>query len=1056
MIRGWGRRAAKRARTTADHHRAVGFVADALRAGRRARLPERRSWRQLELRSVLGVLAAVIALGIVVLAVTATATVAWNLITGSPLLSVTMNDVKQRCEETGFACNVATSLFFTVGPLLVGSFVFLFLRLRLVRRPLIRDAKERPEDLVETAGELSGKIVGRDDVCNVLQEDLRERPRRRPHVVVGGIGIGKTAVLVRLTQLLAQRGAVPVPIHLRDAHADMDFLDMAKRVFLRRSQSSQWLPAEAERAWSHLCRRDQIVVLADGLEEALADDQDLDRQRDHSVRVAVTQARKRGYPLVIASRPHDALRALDAAVLRLEPLSPEAALEHISESQEVADEGRISGIIDTANVVEAPLYLQIVRELHENGQLRPGSPDSRGADRILLRVNLLDAWIEALIKGKLQRTARIPLTEEERRATVIQLGALACCGLAQDTLEVTFDMFDGSRAAKRLRAQPVYPALHEATREQVEAVRGTPPIRLNMQLAASSGARLGLVEPRRSGVRFPHSILQAYLGSRLIGNALHDAPFEGRPEGSSFVEQAFTEPGRELLAALSMFSRTALAEGKYAPGRPWRSWLADELCAAATLPYNDDIKSLELLAAAVDVDSTDRSSEHRKVVERLVAHWHTVNSRDDATRDVKAVAISRLGEAAHRLPLTERRHRPADSSSQPSSSEGPSSSLYRSLYAIACRDADYPLRLAAARELGNGGEAAFAELAKSFEQPPSSPGREVATERREVTQAWLLPMLVGSAGDRPAEALESWLEGVGRDLPLHAEAALAQGFKHAANRRPEHPYENAQIRAYLAARAAEMVQSARFWFSRLTLVHALSLWALSGTVHRPSNRIDRHDHRAVVNRWIGRDDGKREHPFVETAADLAIHALQTREPERFMWTDESGVATTVGSRAAARSSRARRRVWISTSAGWLALDLRAQQLVADILIVLALAEQGENPQDHARNLDRINREDLPLCISEERTDQLRPKETAGLDPRGPGETCKGGCRVGLCPYPPKGQQPARVELSEAFCRRQRLLLARKRALRSGRAPWQNAPRSDLRAFWGDMEERART
>jgi len=212
-----------------------------------------------------------------------------------------------------------------------------------------------------------------------------------------------------------------------------------------------------------------------------------------------------------------------------------------------------------------------------------------------------------------------------------------------------------------------------------------------------------------------------------------------------------------------------------------------------------------------------------------------------------------------------------------------------------------------------------------------------------------------------------------------------------------------------------------------------------------------------VERWIGQETWDQEHRFVREASKLAVKALETERPERYMWIDESGVATTVGSRSRRHAPQAMRPLWIPPSAGWLVLDKRAQQLVADVLILLTLAERGDTQQDWVRNLGRINTSALPHCLTQERTDHLRPNETAGVTQRSPGETCKGGCPVGLCPYPPKGQHPYRVELGEAFCRKQRLLLGRKTSLPFGKRPkWQNAPRWELRGYWRQMEDRART
>ena len=68
----------------------------------------------------------------------------------------------------------------------------------------------------------------------------------------------------------------------------------------------------------------------------------------------------------------------------------------------------------------------------------------------------------------------------------------------------------------------------------------------DVRLAATWGTQLQLVEAQKNAVRFPHSILQAYLGSRLIGYAMADAEFR---------DAALKKAGRELLIALVMHSR---------------------------------------------------------------------------------------------------------------------------------------------------------------------------------------------------------------------------------------------------------------------------------------------------------------------------------------------------------------------------------------------------------------------------------------------------------------------------------------------------------------------
>lgn len=1106
-----------------------------------------RSWHRALIRRFFAALGWSLAALLLLLEVAAIFLVVWSLFAQEPLQIAVdpMIYVDDRCDATGFACTVASSIFFTVVPLLVGSFVFVFWRLRRVRRPLVKRAKEEPTELVETAGEIVGTVVGRDDVCNVLLDNLRETDGRRPYVIVGGVGVGKTAVLVRLTQLLARRGAIPVPIRLRDADKDMDFLEMARDVFLRETQSSNWLSAEADRAWGRLCKTDKIVVLADGLEEVLADSADVDQERDHFVRAAVRQARRRGYPLIIASREHDALSALDAALLRLEPVNEDAALDYVEEQRNAQDESRLGWIIDRAHLVEAPLYLQMVRELHESGQLRHTTTDTRGirhktletrgADRVLLRLNLAESWVNALIAGSLdKKTARVPLNAREREATVLQLAALACCGLANDTLQVPFNLFHvTSPKGPAGSTTPVYPALQTGLetrlREAVEksATGGVADVdtekkkylRVDMQVAASNGVRLGLVEPRREGVRFPHSTMQAYLGSMFVGEALKE---------NAFKEQAFKAPGREFLIALGMFSRRKEADGTVEGTEPqlsWRPWLRTELCEAAR-SASSDVKALQLLTAAVEVDSVDRESDHSQALHQLVKAWAEANSWDEASRDAKMLAVARVGDAARRLAedkrgaddvmrsrvrklIDEVTNKAPDIADQlapalrlgypgatpsrdvaqdiepalrqleqsPALAEdkavkdaiaplrersSEAAGFYLDLYRICCKEDNYQIRLAGAQEIGNGGRAAFAELESSFWKEDISDRLTNADEvqansddRYSATvQAWLLPMLVGSAdkNDAAAARLREWLKHVGRDMPLFLEAALAQGFKYAANRRPQHPHERADARSHLAARAEQMIHSANYWYSRLTLLHALGLWGLSGTLPAARDETERRHPHAVVNRWIRRDDAKPQHPFVLEAAKLVAKMLETGHPERFIWIDESSIATTVGSRSKRERAHAMQTLWIAPSAGWLVLNRRAQQLVADVLILLTLAERGHTAEDWAQNLHRINRNELPLCLSQERSEHLRPSETAGVTQHSPGEKCKSGCLVGLCPYPPKGQHPYRVELSEAFCRKQRELL---KPL-STRATWQHATRPQLRRFWRNMEDRART
>ena len=173
---------------------------------------ERRSWRPTRplVRIVKGVSVAGAALLLALIGVSL-----YAVARGKP--SGYLAYVDTVCNRTSFSCNVLAG---TLGPLLslaLASALFLLVRLWLVSRPYVRKARDEPHNVVQTAGSLIGEVVGRDELCHVMIEDLRDPGIRRPHVVIGGVGTGKTALLVRLTELLAERGAVPVPIRLRDA-----------------------------------------------------------------------------------------------------------------------------------------------------------------------------------------------------------------------------------------------------------------------------------------------------------------------------------------------------------------------------------------------------------------------------------------------------------------------------------------------------------------------------------------------------------------------------------------------------------------------------------------------------------------------------------------------------------------------------------------------------------------------------------------------------------------------------------------------------------------------
>jgi hypothetical protein len=985
------------------------------------------------------------------------------------------------------------------------------LQLSNVRRGYMVAARERPASVVPTAGSLIGEVVGRDDLCYSIIEDLRDPATRRPHVIIGGAGAGKTAVVVRLTKLLAEAdkvplrvrlgdavrvrvsggsaaAKVPVPVRLRDAQEGLDFHELARDRFLSDTDAALLSAADGERIWRQLRQDDKIVVLADGLEEALIEGGAW-TDRDNLIRLAVERAQAQRLPLIITSRPHDPLRALNAVIVDLEPLSQEAALEYVLQGDPGEDEYRLQWIVDTADAVEAPLYLEITRRLNgvqliqrrslPGTRLRP--LDTRGADRWELRLRLLQTWEWALVSGLLAR--EVALSSADRKATIEQLSLLALGGLLEDRLEINPNDL-GTLLPQR--AEPMAPVVQEVRRRLAEAGQRN----FDIRIALTRGAQLGLVETRPDSVRFSNSIVQAYLGSRLLPFAMADA---------SFSREALRHAGRELLMALVMRSRTVMglpetrADVSTDVGSPPSEGSLSYLLRAAR--ERVDVRALDIYATLLEIDSIDRAPAHQDIAREIVTYWERALARDPRMlEDAKLNLIRRLGEAARTISM---RPRLGDVNTVPPA--------YRQLFEIGCFESSDSLRLAVVQEIGAGGDDALLALAGVLgsvmavrPQPQDNKKRKAQTldrrnkrrtytpdakgnekeygnsaetgpeeirHRVNIMRGWLAPLLAGSATDPGSRAaaraeLKQWVGYVhARDqaapagVGLSLEIALAQGFKYAANRRSGHSYGDPETRSYLIAQAREMLRNSHFWFSRLTLVQALALWHLpDGPDGQGADHGADAGYSALVAYWLGSANARREHPFVAETSRLVVRALETRQPERYIWIDESGIISHVGSRPAKPGSPRQHALWIPPSTGWCALDMRAQQLVADVFLLLNLAERAD-VRDRDRRLHLTNRDFLPPCLANDRT-PLDPMRTISqATTSAPGTNCTRACPFELCPYPPKGTQPHWNELSEAFCRRQQMRVSGTVIGRNAAPPWSKASPANLRRFWQQMSQR---
>jgi len=124
-------------------------------------------------------------------------------------------------------------------------------------------------------------------------------------------------------------------------------------------------------------------------------------------------------------------------------------------------------------------------------------------------------------------------------------------------LQVKAADFNSPREPRGAGKPPPLPMVQEASNRICQLGHEL----LDVKLAATWGTQLQLVEAQGNAVRFPHSMLQAYLGSRLIAYGMAD---------DDFCQKALGKAGRELLIALVLHSRAVATEASRADLEPPR------------------------------------------------------------------------------------------------------------------------------------------------------------------------------------------------------------------------------------------------------------------------------------------------------------------------------------------------------------------------------------------------------------------------------------------------------------------------------------------------------
>src|SRR3954469_3410223 len=82
-------------------------------------------------------------------------------------------DLEAACEGQGLSCGAVTGFILPWLSLALATALFLIVRLGFVPHRRRKTAKTSPHELVPTAGAISGRVVGRDELCKVVMESVK-------------------------------------------------------------------------------------------------------------------------------------------------------------------------------------------------------------------------------------------------------------------------------------------------------------------------------------------------------------------------------------------------------------------------------------------------------------------------------------------------------------------------------------------------------------------------------------------------------------------------------------------------------------------------------------------------------------------------------------------------------------------------------------------------------------------------------------------------------------------------------------------------------------------
>ena len=760
-------------------------------------------------------------------------------------------------------------------------------------------ARARPDSLFPKSPGKPRDVLGRQNLVDEIAASLRHDYRTGPVLVVGDTGSGKTSLLLALADYFAAQNVLPVVVSLQGV-AEIDFFELAHERFKEYIDPYVRTDQDADKLWRWMCRRGDIVILAD----------DLDRMQPGAVadpyktqaRLALEAAARRELPLVVTSRPRGLPTDMNFAPVTIGPLElkPRQAAEHVLE-----------------RVAHRPGAKTIVLEAIERGQL-VANPFYLGVILDLLRMHRLDAAKHSADPGPIPRTGGVHAVRVALLRSLTE-GLVGGEGLPEEERKQRQELLARvARFAARSLAPGQEPEMADDVSPELRSLR--------------AGEQFGLLDVDESGTyRFKHEVMHAYLASRVIDDGSNAA-------GTCAAEKDADSLIQAVVAA---------------PGAP-RVQLAAAFAAAAGREPNFCRRVCELLLHTHDPSSDERLLL-RAVAAAEVATAGEFHELDDEIAQVcmdsrrAATPVGRLTSVEHLAELSGAR---SISALWDYAGDDDYDVRFSATQRLVARCSDKtPSGGGFDPKAHVSGTYAFEVLcsviepclkqAESLRLPQDDWTPEIVPLKH---MAFMLPALrtvtagAGRVGAQAQEYLSRLLELERRPITHQKglEASVAQGFK-----------ADAQLHktAGIDQDAIDLLKRAEFWYSQVNLLQAITVRAayageLPDNLERPSA-------------YLAELNTSEPHLYLKAVAKLCdrgyAKARETGEPSSvnpYIWEDEGKLVS-------------RRPVELeedSDEPG--ALVSEAIQLVGDIVVLLNLNENGDEDQRDA--FGRCTK--LPYCM----------------------------------------------------------------------------------------------